>query len=1080
MIRLFEFQSLLCVCVVSEGDVMKKVRRYSEATLVSLLVTACGGGDNSSNMTPINSGSEKIDETSISSPILVESENTKSDSIISELKDPSVPEAPKQDETVSEVPVTPNDEKVEETVTPSTEPTVPEAPKSDETVSETPVTPNDEKAEETEEDPSDVATTPSEEKGEDTADTTTETTESPNVDVSMTSIVSDHILPPNYQPKDPSRLFDEADKFASRNGLIEKLRPQQQATISDEYSVQKIGVIDTDFVKDDKTFGNRLLLNQGLWRQAKGQKHDHGSQVAAVIAKYNSTSWIYGYTAESSGMTSPSNLHFEAAQEQGIKIFNNSYGTAPSNELVKYRGWTYLTSHLLHKQIAEMAENGSIFVWAVGNEGQLKGYGAQAVTEAHIPVAYKQAKKGWIAVASITGQWKSPYSSRVGEDAKNWGIATYGDHQVFGDRHVQGTSFAAPVVSAAVAKVWEKFPWMDNHLVTQTILSTADQLGTSNVTIGPNKDIGWGVLNLERALKGPARFDKRLLVEGEEFVVAKFDHRNYADQDRLTWRNDIAGDAGFKKQGTGSLYLTGHNTYTGDTVIDGGVLGLSGKLDNSNVTINTSGTLLAKNDEKPVEIGQSVTNNGSLDVYGKGLSIGGNYTADKDARTVIDIHTALLEIKGTADMQNSRILADVEKINDVPTQSESLRTILKAGNLVNYNNFYTVSDHIAPYILVSKIEKQGNEIQATYKRNQTANVLRSVGTVSRSAENTSTNLDKVLDEVAANPTSSIKADSVSIINAKPMSVASTVESLSAEIYSSSQNMIVNENRLFSQNIAERAFRSFQDEKSDVYAVTNRQSYRISQNGYANAEIGGNQSYVGADKQTEHLLFGISVYHSRQKADFERTAGSAKLHQQGGAIYAGYQLDNNYLLAQLGMANAKNKIKRSILMPNETRRVETEVKSKLYHFYTELGHRIKFEQGEISPFIGYQFDSVYQKAFDEGKNFGIQANRTQYNLNSYLLGLRATMKWGDLRLNTTLSHRMTPKAENAFGFNARYIGAESEIELQGISPAKYATMAKLGLNYQISKALHLFGEYAIARQKGGEKWQNVSVGMKYQF
>lgn len=663
---------------------------------------------------------------------------------------------------------------------------------------------------------------------------------------------------------------------------------------------------------------------------------------------------------------------------------------------------------------------------------------------------------------------------------KNWGIATYGDHQVFGDRHVQGTSFAAPVVSAAVAKVWEKFPWMDNHLVTQTILSTADQLGTSNVTIGPNKDIGWGVLNLERALKGPARFDKRLLVEGEEFVVAKFDHRNYADQDRLTWSNNIAGDAGFKKQGTGSLYLTGYNTYTGDTVIDGGVLGLSGKLDNSNVTINTSGTLLAKNNEKPVEIGQSVTNNGSLDVYGKGLSIGGNYTADKDARTVIDIHTALLEIKGTADMQNSRILADVEKINDVPTQSESLRTILKAGNLVNYNNFYTVSDHIAPYILVSKIEKQGNEIQATYKRNQTANVLRSVGTVSRSAENTSTNLDKVLDEVAANPTSSIKADSVSIINAKPMSVASTVESLSAEIYASSQNMIVNENRLFSQNIAERAFRSFQDEKSDVYAVTNRQSYRISQNGYANAEIGGNQSYVGADKQTDHLLLGISAYHSRQKADFERSAGSAKLHQQGGAIYAGYQLDNNYLLAQLGMANAKNKIKRSILMPNETRRVETEVKSKLYHFYTELGHRIKFEQGEISPFIGYQFDSVYQKAFDEGKNFGIQANRTQYNLNSYLLGLRATMKWGDLSLNTTLSHRMTQKAENAFGFNARYIGAESEIELQGISPAKYVTMAKLGLNYQISEALHLFGEYAIARQKGGEKWQNVSVGMKYQF
>ena len=91
-----------------------------------------------------------------------------------------------------------------------------------------------------------------------------------------------------------------------------------------------------------------------------------------------------------------------------------------------------------------------------------------------------------------------------------------------------------------------------------------------------------------------------------------------------------------------------------------------------------------------------------------------------------------------------------------------------------------------------------------------------------------------------------------------------------------------------------------------------------------------------------------------------------------------------------------------------------------------------------------------------------------------------MKFGDVSVNTTLSHRMTPKAEGTFGFNARYIGAESDVYLQGISPAKYVTAAKLGLNYQMSEAFNWFGEYAIARQKGGERWQNISVGMKYRF
>ena len=909
-------------------------------------------------------------------------------------------------------------------------------------------------------------------------------------------LVTKHVYPTGeYRPKDPSRIFDEADRYSSQNGLIEKLQHQNNSVVNEHNQVHNIGVIDVDFSSSNDTGDaflftngkNRLLLNQGSPRVEKGNKHSHGTMAAGVIALNNKNAYIYGYTADSNGMVSASNQYYDAAYERGIRIFNNSYGNTPWEERVKEKGWETLANHNIYLELAKWAAKDSIFVWAAGNEGNIHRYTGRykhATTESHVPVLNDNARKGWITVAAVNWQETAlmDYSSQIGDVAQNWGIAAQGNWDLFNHTvFPQGTSFAAPAVTAAVANVWDKFPWMSNHLVTQTILSTANKLGSKDVTTGPNKQIGWGVLNVERALKGPARFDKRLLVEEEkDFVIADFDYHQYADKDRLTWHNDIVGDAGFKKRGTGILYFGGKNSYTGDTVIEGGTLAISNDLTHSAVTIEKNGSLLVKNEEKNVSIGNSVSNKGSLDIYGQGATIQKDYIAERDSRTVIDIHTALLDIKGTADMNNSRILADIENVDRVPTQTENVRTILKAGNLINYNNFYTVSDRIAPYILVSKVEKQENEVKATYKRNQTANVLRSVGAVPRSAENAGANLDKVLDEVATKPNSAIQSDSVSIINAKPMSVARTVESLSAEIYSSSPNMMLNANRIFSQNVAERSFQSLQDEKSDVYAVTSRQSYRISQEGYASADVDGNQSYVGADKQTGPLLLGAAAYLGRQKADFERSVGSSKLHQQGGMIYAGYQLDNHYLLAQTGIAEAKNEIKRSILLPNETRRVETDVKSRLYHFYTELGHRIKFKQGEVSPFMSYQFDSIYQKAFNEGKNFGIQANRTHYNLNSYLLGVRAIMKFGDVSVNTTLSHRMTPKAENAFGFNARYIGAESDVYLQGISPAKYVTAAKLGLNYQMSEAFNWFGEYAIARQKGGERWQNISVGMKYRF
>ncbi|WP_282700596.1 phosphatase PAP2 family protein [Streptomyces sp. CC219B] len=74
----------------------------------------------------------------------------------------------------------------------------------------------------------------------------------------------------------------------------------------------------------------------------------------------------------------------------------------------------------------------------------------------------------------------------------------------------------------------------------------------------------WGRLNLFAAADGYGAFDSDV----EVTLEASAGGFGAAD----SWRNDIGGRGGLTKRGTGTLTLTGHNRYTGGTVVEDGVL----------------------------------------------------------------------------------------------------------------------------------------------------------------------------------------------------------------------------------------------------------------------------------------------------------------------------------------------------------------------------------------------------------------------------------------------------------------------------------------------------------------------------
>lgn len=96
----------------------------------------------------------------------------------------------------------------------------------------------------------------------------------------------------------------------------------------------------------------------------------------------------------------------------------------------------------------------------------------------------------------------------------------------------------------------------------------------------------WGRLDLFAAADGYGAFDCD--------VTVTMDASKGGFQAADAWRNDIEGEGGLTKRGTGTLTLTGHNRYRGGTVVEEGVLvaGHANALGQGDVRL-TGGTLRA-------------------------------------------------------------------------------------------------------------------------------------------------------------------------------------------------------------------------------------------------------------------------------------------------------------------------------------------------------------------------------------------------------------------------------------------------------------------------------------------------------
>lgn len=208
--------------------------------------------------------------------------------------------------------------------------------------------------------------------------------------------------------------------------------------------------------------------------------------------------------------------------------------------------------------------------------------------------------------------------------------------------------------------------------------------------------------------------------------------------------------------------------------------------------------------ERTVTVNGNIKNTSSslegLSISRGGLKINGNYTGNSLSSINIDI-TSALEVTGTFDNGNGKINITYGSKNIPSASVYTTKDIIIAGAVQNTTVGDIDTSTLNNYFDLQNITVTGQKIHLDYKRNSTEYVISSLGIKSVSAMNTALNLENSFSYIG-NDDTLLRAAS-GILATPNALLPRTIDSLSAEIYASSQNLIFKQLKEMNRDLSNR-------------------------------------------------------------------------------------------------------------------------------------------------------------------------------------------------------------------------------------------------------------------------------------
>lgn len=836
----------------------------------------------------------------------------------------------------------------------------------------------------------------------------------------------------------------------------------------------RIGVVDSGVSRNHPALSGRVVAN---FNYIDGSVNNlsvddvvgHGTYVAQVIAGKPVGSWPGGIAPDAqivsariisdvtpdddgsgNGNEVDSALGLAPIHQDlinsGVKIMNNSWGglywTDPNVTDVIANEYRLFVSG---------GGNGGLVVFAAGNESNADPSDMAALPSQLGPGGSRPAadlERGWLTVAALDTNnptQLASYSNACGV-AMNYCLVAPGDVIVTGANDtvggattyyvVKGTSFAAPQVSGAAALVWEAFPYFDNDLVRQTLLGTAQDLGTPGV----DSTFGYGLLDVGKAVKGPAQFNW-----GD--VTVTFD--GYTS----TWSNAISGSGGLVKHGSGTLIIDAPSSYTGSTYVYDGTLRVNGGLNATHdVQIARNGTLELHNQ---AGIGSSVYNSGTLALYGNQVHrVEGGYSSqDSFARLAIEIGTRL-DIGGDATLNNG-ILHVLGKATGYISNGDYV--FLHADNGIT-GTFGSITT--APGVFLTATPGyNANDAWLSITQLNVTQVAQTFGNISAASLASASRVEDAFRQIDAQQggaTAGISADFIQAagqIQGTPTAAAAeaSLRSLSGELHAAAASMTFD-----TIDMNRRALSSRFAGLSRQPRLGGSWMQRLGgagQGSYAGTDFDVNGWMLGSDYRVgARGVAGFAFGETRASSQLSATPDRGRDRQTQGQFYMGSLHGDGYTLGQLGFGRYERRMDRRLLLGQDYRGVSTDYAGDFVAASVEAGYRLG---NGLTPYVGADYTRIRNGGFSEqgADGFGLMTGDSVSSRSQAVVGLRLGRVWRGMDFHG-YGEWQQALSSSGLDVQARFVGADAWSPLLDTQPARSGGLFGVGVDAWLSRSTRL--------------------------
>ncbi|AEL06455.1 S8 family serine peptidase [Xanthomonas campestris] len=747
----------------------------------------------------------------------------------------------------------------------------------------------------------------------------------------------------------------------------------------------------------------------------------------------------------------------------GVRIMNNSWGGLYWNDPT-------VTNQIAQEYRSFVIGNDGLVVFDSGNESRAQpsdtaALPSQVGPNGTLPAA--DLERGWLVVGALdtaNPTQLASYSNACGVAMRYClvapGTSLFIDPDATASNiryfYGSGTSFAAPLVSGAAALVWQAFPYFNNDLVRQTLLGTATDLGAAGV----DPTFGYGLLNVGKAVLGPARFDWGTV----DVEVTSL---------RSTWANDISGSGGLTKRGSGTLILSSsNNTFAGDTQVLDGTL-QTASLQSARVDILQGATLIGAG-----RIAGTVSNRAStLQVGDAVLAIGGNYTQDDFGRLALNVGDRL-NVSGTATIDGDLQLIGRRDY----VVNNTTYPVLQAGNGLQ-GTFASLSSGPAVTFLNATLSYDANTAYVSLQRMDVTAVAASLGAVGTASMDSAIRVEQAFQKVDAQQLQGSGGISSGFIRAAAAlqqspdakTAADSLRSLSGRAHAASAAMTFD-----TIDLGRRALAAHFDGLSQQPRMLGTWQRALGGPGEGGATSNGFATscwMMGNDlRLASGAVAGFAFGETRSNSLGDLDGARGRDRQVQAQLYWGTTLGAAYTLGQLGFGNVNRQIERNLQLGEDRSSAFSDYSGSYLSGNLETGYRWGHTAASLTPYMGLDYVRLRSEGFREsgGEGFGLRAAASTSSRTQVLAGMRSAYRWRSLQLGGYVEWQQALSSQGLM-LDASFIGVEAWAPLRGMQPARSGGVFGIAASAPLGQQSQLRFGYD---QRVGERGDDRALSLKY--